>query len=177
MKMLLLMLVGFSALTVEGEVTETPNSPVVIETPGSPVMIESALLGFDQNATSVVTLYARSAGPAVSGWRVRVYIYDAAGKPRGIHTRTLGSVGPEAQVFTVTLTDWFINKGDKLRVAAVTREREGREDSLPTKELACDPGFCAKERVECMRMCNRWGVDRFYCRQGRDECSSDCECK
>jgi hypothetical protein len=171
MKMLVLLtLVGFSALTVEGEVTETPNSPVVIETPGSPVIIESATLGFDETATSVVTLKIRATEPVGSFTaRVRIYGSPTDKRPQGTVSRVLGPVGLETQTFEVPLREYFI-ENQHIRVSVANVQAIGEKEGL------CY-GFCANERLACRMDCGAGCIQRFMCKISINACESDCQCK
>jgi hypothetical protein len=172
MKMLLLMLlVGFSALTVEGEVTETPNSPAVIETPGSPVVIESATLGFDETAASVLKIVARASEP-VDSFTARVRIYEKATdkKPLGMVSRALGPVGLEPQTFEVRLGEWFI-ENQHIRVSV------GNVQAGPSPKEGICYGFCASERLACRMDCGTGCIARFVCKLSPSACESDCQCK
>ena len=168
MKMLLVALVGFSTLTVEGE-----GQISVTETLGSPVVIESATLGFNEEATSVVTIRARASEP-VGSFTARVYIYGARDRrghrPDGVVSRALGPLGLETQSFEIPLQNYFI-EDQRIKVSV------GSVQAGPTPKEGLCYNFCSNERQACRQDCGVGCISRFVCKISVNSCESDCQCK
>jgi hypothetical protein len=154
----------------------------VVETLGAPVTIESAAMALDKNSMSIIRVQARAVSAPVSVWTLRVKVLDPdTGKLKGILSSVMGQVGLDAQTFDMSLIRESspYTEGDRLQVTVAGRRARTETETPPiiTNELACEPGFCAQERVACYLGCGNRCVQRFMCKQGRESCESDCTCK
>ena len=187
MKALLVMLVGFSAVTVQTpEIIETPGAPVAIV---STALIESAVVDEDQRAAPAVTVTAHSNGyELVDNFTVRVQIVSSEGNARGFVSRTFGPVEMKDANFRVPLKGWILEASDQLRVSVVTARvgnqtwADGVWTEDPEMELpvaaACAPNFCQQMSEACNVTCKRAGcILTFKCRMGPKYCESSCVCR
>jgi hypothetical protein len=158
------------ALALLAAVEASGPTVEVVDSPGSVVTIESATLGFDETATSVVTLKVRASEPvAAFTARVRIYASATDKRPQGTVSRVLGSVGLETQTFEVPLREYFI-EAQHIRVSVANVQ------AIAEKEGICY-GFCASERLACRMDCGTGCISRFVCKISPSACESDCQCK
>ena len=192
MRALLVMLVGFSAVTMAETVPENVSPEVsIVETPGTPIVIENVTQSEVETKgtpTTALTLTARSTGEPIDGFTMRVQVTGSAGNIRGSYSHARLLEGMDSVRFTVLLTDWSFMKGDQLRVT-VTEARvgnrtwsEGIWTENPEMELpvaaACAPNFCQQMSEACNVTCKRAGcILTFKCRMGPKYCESSCVCR
>ena len=191
MRTLLVMLVGFSAVTMAETVPEDVNPEIsVLETPGAPIVIGNLVQSAVETKgapTTALTLTVRSTAEPADSFTVRVEIIGGDGEARGFYTHARLLEDVEVR-FTVLLTNWSLQKGDRLHVAVIKAHvgnrtwSEGVWTDDPEMELpqgaGCARDFCLAMSAACNVTCKRAGcVLRFKCSMGPKSCDSDCICR
>ena len=197
MRALLVMLVGFSTVTMAETVPEAISSEISIIETGAPLVIENVVpseVETKGTPTTALTLTARSTSEPVDSFTVSIQVIGSEERTRASYSYARLLEDTNAVRFTVLLTDWSFMKGDRIRVT-VTRAHAGNRtwaDGVwaedPEMELpvaaACPPDFCRVMAEQCNVACNRSTqvhgagcVLKFTCRMGPKYCESACICR